>query len=213
LRLRRWSNKPINNKTTTPPKISEQIIGLCRRLDPSQEPLYIPVKPWRGGRVDNCFYNVEDKTKADGGQVQYGWTIWENAGLLIEAEFHAVWVSPATELIDITEKADGEKQILFLPDSNRVWQREMMDNIRVPLIDNDYTRQLVRHGEAMFNLRRKYWDRQTGISRIPLQALRHYGQQGLLGYSPRDAVPTQKIGRNQPCPCGSGKKHKKCHGS
>jgi hypothetical protein len=22
-----------------------------------------------------------------------------------------------------------------------------------------------------------------------------------------------KIGRNDPCPCGSGKKHKKCHGA
>lgn len=24
--------------------------------------------------------------------------------------------------------------------------------------------------------------------------------------------PNQKIGRNQPCPCGSGKKYKQCHG-
>src|SRR5262245_19436311 len=24
---------------------------------------------------------------------------------------------------------------------------------------------------------------------------------------------TKKIGRNEPCPCGSGKKYKKCHGS
>ena len=22
----------------------------------------------------------------------------------------------------------------------------------------------------------------------------------------------QKVGRNEPCPCGSGKKYKKCHG-
>ena len=25
--------------------------------------------------------------------------------------------------------------------------------------------------------------------------------------------PTPKVGRNDPCPCGSGKKYKKCHGS
>jgi hypothetical protein len=25
-------------------------------------------------------------------------------------------------------------------------------------------------------------------------------------------VPTGKVGRNDPCPCGSGKKYKKCHG-
>jgi preprotein translocase subunit SecA len=24
---------------------------------------------------------------------------------------------------------------------------------------------------------------------------------------------TQKVGRNEPCPCGSGKKYKNCHGS
>jgi preprotein translocase subunit SecA len=24
--------------------------------------------------------------------------------------------------------------------------------------------------------------------------------------------PTEKVGRNEPCPCGSGKKFKQCHG-
>jgi preprotein translocase subunit SecA len=33
--------------------------------------------------------------------------------------------------------------------------------------------------------------------------------------SRRDPVATQepKVGRNDPCPCGSGKKYKKCHGA
>jgi preprotein translocase subunit SecA len=26
-------------------------------------------------------------------------------------------------------------------------------------------------------------------------------------------VSAQKVGRNEPCPCGSGKKYKKCHGA
>jgi len=26
------------------------------------------------------------------------------------------------------------------------------------------------------------------------------------------ALSSSNIGRNDPCPCGSGKKHKKCHG-
>jgi preprotein translocase subunit SecA len=25
--------------------------------------------------------------------------------------------------------------------------------------------------------------------------------------------PSRKVGRNDPCPCGSGKKYKKCHGA
>jgi preprotein translocase subunit SecA len=36
--------------------------------------------------------------------------------------------------------------------------------------------------------------------------------------SAEDAAPAQrvigeKVGRNDPCPCGSGKKYKKCHGA
>jgi preprotein translocase subunit SecA len=30
--------------------------------------------------------------------------------------------------------------------------------------------------------------------------------------SPSAAIPVEKIGRNDDCPCGSGKKYKKCHG-
>src|SRR6266568_898137 len=47
---------------------------------------------------------------------------------------------------------------------------------------------------------------------------RHNGRAGGNGRtptaapSPRPAVPA-KIGRNDPCPCGSGKKYKKCHGA
>jgi preprotein translocase subunit SecA len=26
-------------------------------------------------------------------------------------------------------------------------------------------------------------------------------------------VAAEKVGRNEPCPCGSGKKYKKCHGA
>jgi preprotein translocase subunit SecA len=29
----------------------------------------------------------------------------------------------------------------------------------------------------------------------------------------RRAAPADRVGRNDPCPCGSGKKYKKCHGS
>jgi preprotein translocase subunit SecA len=31
--------------------------------------------------------------------------------------------------------------------------------------------------------------------------------------SARPVVAGQKVGRNDPCPCGSGKKYKKCHGA
>ena len=38
---------------------------------------------------------------------------------------------------------------------------------------------------------------------------------GVVGDHGREAVPAgkTKVGRNEPCPCGSGKKYKKCHGA
>ncbi len=39
----------------------------------------------------------------------------------------------------------------------------------------------------------------------------HFGGDGSDG--PKQVVAGQKVGRNDPCPCGSGKKYKKCHGA
>jgi preprotein translocase subunit SecA len=39
----------------------------------------------------------------------------------------------------------------------------------------------------------------------------HFGGDGSDG--PKQIVSGAKVGRNDPCPCGSGKKYKKCHGS
>ena len=33
------------------------------------------------------------------------------------------------------------------------------------------------------------------------------------GTAVKQVVRGKKIGRNAPCPCGSGRKYKKCHGS
>jgi uncharacterized protein YecA (UPF0149 family) len=38
------------------------------------------------------------------------------------------------------------------------------------------------------------------------------GAGGIAGGAPRD-VDWSAVGRNDPCPCGSGKKFKKCHGA
>jgi preprotein translocase subunit SecA len=36
---------------------------------------------------------------------------------------------------------------------------------------------------------------------------------GQQSSSARGPVQSDKVGRNDPCPCGSGKKYKKCHGA
>jgi len=37
-------------------------------------------------------------------------------------------------------------------------------------------------------------------------------QPGALPQKPKGVIGKKKIGRNDPCPCGSGKKYKKCCG-
>lgn len=204
-------------ESTTPPAVTEQVLALCRKLDPSRTPAYVPVSPWERSIMDSCFFNIPEKIAADGGGVQYGWTIWERPGLLIEGEFHAVWVSPVGEFIDITPKRDGENKILFLPDSQRVWTGEPVDNVRMPLVDNEITRRLIKSSEESFELRKRHYKGGPLIRFLaaeePLpEFLAEPFEQFVQNYMPANA-PSPKIGRNEPCPCRSGKKYKKCCGN
>ncbi len=48
-------------------------------------------------------------------------------------------------------------------------------------------------------------------SEMPLQ-LNHPGLDEVAAFSPSSTAIPMKVGRNEPCPCGSGKKFKQCHG-
>jgi preprotein translocase subunit SecA len=52
-------------------------------------------------------------------------------------------------------------------------------------------------------------------SREPAPSPRPASVTTSLGRMPTSAVPAAAgpVGRNDPCPCGSGKKYKKCHGA
>jgi hypothetical protein len=70
-----------------------------------------------------CLNNCEDVHRNLGYEIVYGWMLWElPAAEFIEAEFHAV-VKDRKSLLDITQRADGENTILFVPDPTRVATR------------------------------------------------------------------------------------------
>ena len=48
--------------------------------------------------------------------------------------------------------------------------------------------------------------------RIPSQEVINFTKKGIPKLRNVYIRPTDKIGRNSPCPCGSGKKYKRCHG-
>ena len=47
----------------------------------------------------------------------------------------------------------------------------------------------------------------------PKQMVEHRGDVEGSGKPATIRREEEKVGRNEPCPCGSGKKYKKCHGS
>jgi hypothetical protein len=103
---------------TTPAQIDDLVRRLCKRVARRSLPVYVVVRPEPNAQINECFSTVARRVQRDGGQQIFGWTIWSTP-VMVEAEFHAVWKSPSDELIDIAPKANGETQILFLPDPSR----------------------------------------------------------------------------------------------
>lgn len=101
---------------TTPDKpIRQKVINFCGTVS-IEQPVFLPwtkVSPdYRSGW---CHNNVLEQVRRAGGKRVNGWMIWDN-GNFVESEFHSVWEDPQGNLIDLTPRADGEPEILFLPD-------------------------------------------------------------------------------------------------
>lgn len=125
------------SEQSTPPKISPKILELAKEVSPMEKLQYIPLAPLSWCQELDCFGNVDEQVRKSGGSVQLGWQIWEFKNVLIEAEFHAVWKSPEGKLIDITPKPYAFKTILFIPDNTRQYTGRQIDNIRMPLKNDD----------------------------------------------------------------------------
>jgi len=190
-------------------------MSLCRELVADAEPQFLTVTPVPDADVNDCFPVVERYARCHGGSVCYGWQIWEWSGVMIEAEFHAVWRSPTGELRDLTPKQIPVSQIMFLPDSGRRYEGWPVCNVRRSLSSDPRVSQFIKSCEDEFEFMNR-GERAT--------------QHGELHVSAEDALEITAIqrrkaeacsqivlrpprpGRNDPCTCGSGIKHKKCCG-
>jgi hypothetical protein len=140
--------------STTPAKITNEIISFCKKIDPTYNPVFIPVVQTKGVRFNYCMTDVPKFVEDNGGSVQYGWTLWEDPSISLEAEFHATWITPQGKLIDITPKPDGESKILYLKDSRRVYENKLVDNIRKPLLDHWFMKIWVMQGKLTFQIKK-----------------------------------------------------------
>jgi hypothetical protein len=173
----------------TPGEITPEVLAFCRQIDPTREPLFVPRRPAPGAASGNPFALLKDHASRHGGRVQYGWTITEQPGWYLEGEFHAVWVAPTGELIDITPGQEGVSRLLFLPDSGRTFQGASLPNRFFALSPSPDVGAVVQDAEFHARLRA---DAETRAR--------------------RERVRPGAVGRNDPCPCGSGLKYKKCCG-
>lgn len=75
---------------------------ICREIRCDLDPVMIPYQKIRGAKGGECFQNVRNYVERFGGEVVDGWVVWETPPLLVQAEFHSVWLRPDRVLVDVT---------------------------------------------------------------------------------------------------------------
>lgn len=175
---------------------------------PSQ-PRFVGLKKESYSLKNECVPNVDEKIHRDGGSKLLGWQVWQTE-YLIEAEFHAVWLSPDGNLLDITPKPFPIPNILFIPDDSITYDGSQVDNIRLNTSGNSVVDDLINVCEAKFLISNKgcraqeYALELTGDEAMYWNILQQM-QQGI------PIMLSNGSTRHQTCFCGRDK-YKKCHG-
>ena len=125
------------NVTRTPPEMSKEVVLLCNHLSPNIHPFFVDVIVEPNAEPKECFNNVDCKISSSGGYSQQGWRIFEIPSCYLDAEFHAVWVSPEEKYIDISPNEVNVNTILFLPDLVRTYKDMPLDNVVFPLTEDE----------------------------------------------------------------------------
>ena len=94
--------------------------------------------PWSEARENDCYKNVERYIEIYGGNIVYGWSVWLWPKAFVEAYHHAVWLSPAGKLKDISpDSTSHEKERIFIEDNNATFDDTMERYPKVRLLLND----------------------------------------------------------------------------
>ena len=201
-----------------PVSLIEQKLGLTSTA------IAVPFEPVAHTREGYCFQNVRDVAAERGGEIVYGWLVWQHDDLFVEAEHHAVWRKPTGEVVCITPQTPPEKAITFIADPSRTFNVDTevrAHNIRVALADDPLLEEFFRVCEEqtdLFNAARLRCGKGPTIELNREETMQHlelemWKTQIMNQVLNPPQTPMAKVGRNEPCPCGSGKKYKKCHGS
>lgn len=106
-----------------------------------------------------------------------------------------------TDIQTITGFLDGINDSLVEPNPIETMEESTVIQLDIDL-EKLYYNMVEAKAEWLYNL--KEWDALLDVDRRK-ELYRQQKQSGTI-------VKGEKVGRNDPCPCGSGKKYKHCHG-
>ncbi len=140
----------------TPPTVTPEIRTFAMAVLSGREPAgiaHVACHARQDSVVSECFAAVDDQVRELGGTAVHGWALWEHPGVLLEAEFHAVWCSPLGGVVDVVNRGgDPRPHILFVPDPTRGYAGAPLDTVRVPLVTDPRMDELLRASEAIFEI-------------------------------------------------------------
>jgi hypothetical protein len=200
------------------PKHTDMLIAFCQRIVADTLPRFVSNQVSDSSRTGNCFNNVAQYQAEHGGHTRYGWCLWETTGLILQAEFHAIWESPTGEWLDITPHSQQLKnqQIMFLPDPQRTYAGTRINNQREALLDDPVVHDYITAQNALFAETQHYMNDQrerldTDLQRQDaVQQVNDVLKQFKDSHLALERLIKKRFPRNEPCPCGSGLKTKKC---
>lgn len=208
-----------------PDPSSREVKKIAHELGWTGRAVRVPVLAEPSARQRNCYFNVQEKVNCEGGKMQLGWAVWQHGDLFIEAEPHAVFdPGEGGSWVDCTPHIFPDRrscrEILFIPNNTGTYDfdsQEVPDNVRVPLVDDPRVLEALK----LFAERTRLINTVPGID-VPLppavtekMAVMEFRAAMLLSsvLAPQHTSQTvRKIGRNDPCPCGSKRKYKHCCG-
>lgn len=190
--------------------IDDDLERLVDAVGSGTRPVFIEVTPEPYARVNECFPAVAEKVRQDGGKAQLGWQLWRGR-FLLEAEFHAVWRSPKSDLRDITPKSVPVGRILFLPDPRARYEGRQVDSVRLNRTTNQLVDDLVAVHEALFRLGNAGERATQNAVVLEGPDAEHFGhlQEMLAGII---SILNGGGTRNSPCFCRSRRRYRLCHG-
>ncbi|MFT2157590.1 hypothetical protein [Pseudomonas putida] len=188
---------------TTPKKITSDILALSRKINSDSQPQFIPFEECNLYLPSECFHNVDTHVESFGGRSVIGWQVWEWPGVFVEAEFHAAWETPEGNLVDITPKADQEKETLFIPDSSRKYEGAMVANIKHPIAKGEIVRDYIKLLDLGFILANKQ------VRANPVA--QYYGSKLLSALETTKKMLHEGRTVKSRCVCGERSTYAECH--